>query len=110
MSPISILIIIALVVILCSINNQYEKFWGGPRYCSNCGYNGPYKCTKCINCGWGVAQTGNGSCIPGDARGPYFASDIVSWNYGPRPYYRRPHYRRPHYRRPFYRRWYHHWF
>lgn len=87
MSPISILIIIALVVCLCSVSNQYEKFWGGgPRYCSNCGYKGPRRCRQCINCGWGIAQTGNASCIPGDARGPYFASDIISWNYGPRPY------------------------
>lgn len=83
----SLIIVVAVMLLLCYlIGDQQEGFWGwrrhGPRYCPNCGYNTLKSCLRCVNCGYGLAQTGRASCIPGDERGPYFASDIINWNYG----------------------------
>jgi hypothetical protein len=50
-------------------------------YCKTCPDKDATQCSLCVNCGYGVDWNGYGRCTDGDASGPYFSEDIVSWNY-----------------------------
>ena len=63
-------------------NEGFESFYN-PNYCKDCnrsGWRGEQECMQCGNCGWCIDPNGNGSCVQGDARGPYFA-DCVQYYY-----------------------------
>lgn len=62
--------------------DDYDGYY--PRYCRDCnsmGWRGEGSCMSCQNCGWCVDGNGYGSCVQGDANGPYFA-DCVQYYYG----------------------------
>ena len=66
-------------------NEGFEGFnsFYNPNYCKDCnqlGWRGEQACMQCVNCGWCIDPNGNGSCVQGDANGPYFA-DCVQYFY-----------------------------
>jgi len=88
------LVVITLTIvylIMCSFSKNEEGFYGGygggpdddyeggPAYCQDCnrrGQLGMNACMSCNNCGWCIDPNGNGSCVLGDNRGPYFADCV----------------------------------
>lgn len=72
-----------------SVHDMYYK-----RYCGGCGRRSRLGCSKCTNCGFCVTSDGRGSCVSGDAHGPYFREDCAIWEYG-EPYQMAQHRIRP---------------
>lgn len=90
------MLVITVLIILCiltPINEPYEGFGSGYgyRHCGSCGFNSTYRCASCVNCGYCVTSSGYGHCVPGDERGPYFASDCYDWFYRSMPNILRHH-------------------
>lgn len=67
-------VLLILILLIMNNNNIVESF----------GYNSYCNCTRCGYC---VSDKGNGECVPGDIRGPYFRDDCIYWEYN--PFYKR---------------------
>ena len=74
------LIGILIYVINCDINEHYY-IYDNLSYCKSCGEKSRIECNKCINCGYCRTPNGNGECVPGDEKGPYFREDCVDYEY-----------------------------
>ena len=63
------------------VNEGFEAdFYPSYCDCNQAGWDGQQACMSCNNCGWCIDPNGNGSCVQGDNRGPYFA-DCVQYYY-----------------------------
>lgn len=49
--------------------------------CANCGNKGRSSCGDCVNCGYCYTSDGYGTCVPGDAVGPYNRNDCLDYEY-----------------------------
>ncbi len=85
--------IIIFAIVLLIIFFVYKKYYGNvepfnyfnsynKRYCPSCNWRNERTCNSCLNCGFCRTQSGEGSCEPGDSKGPHFRNDCVSWTYG----------------------------
>jgi len=89
LSPLFIILLWVLFYALidepCPSDDTTEDFtiYDYPKYCKDCGYMNSFECGNCTNCGYCITSDGRGSCVPGDAGGPYFASDCAEYQYGP---------------------------
>lgn len=52
------------------------------KFCPSCGWRSRNSCSKCTNCIFGVTKDGYGRCLAGDSSGPYFANDLLYYEYG----------------------------
>ncbi len=86
--------IIIFVIILLIAFVVYKKYYGNvenytlgfnsynKKYCPSCNWRNERTCNSCLNCGFCRNSNGQGSCEPGDSKGPHFRNDCISWTYG----------------------------
>lgn len=85
-----ILVCILIVLIILFIKYQkpmegFRQFYQNSCYeCTRRSYN---SCGECANCGYCITPSGEGECLPGNVRGPYFRSDCVYWINSTNPFY-----------------------
>lgn len=75
--------VLIFLLILSELFKRNESFISGP--CPNCGKRRKLDCMQCTDCGWCWTPEGNGECVPGGPKGPYFRSDCMGWQYNPHP-------------------------
>ncbi len=75
-------IIIYLVAKYGNMENFYTYNSYYKQYCPSCNWRSRRTCSKCLNCGYCETAQGVGECVPGDANGPFFRNDCVTWQYG----------------------------
>lgn len=80
-----IIMIICLMLIYWFRETRIEVEGFSISPCPNCGQKDKLQCFQCDSCGWGWNDQGYGQCLPGNEQGPYFAKDIVKWEYTPDP-------------------------
>lgn len=82
MRLLTITIILIILCIIIYVSKTKEGFYIMDQgYCGDCGKRGRFNCGKCMDCGYCVRPDGHGTCVPGDAKGPYFAEDCLNWEF-----------------------------
>jgi len=85
------IIIFLIILLICVV--VYKKYYSGvenfnfynsyyKQFCPSCGWRNRRTCSKCINCAYCISAQGEGSCVPGDSRGPFFRNDCAIYEYG----------------------------